>query len=208
MGKTPTSAADAAVRVGIYGGTFDPPHVGHLITAQDAVEALDLDELRFMVAGRPPHKPDQPLTRGEVRVAMMEAAVGDDERFRVSRRELERDGPSYTVDTLRALVEDEPDVRRFLLMGADQFAELDGWKEPREIARMATLAVMAREGSDPGECDPRTEVRYERVPVTRVDVSSTMVRERVRAGRPVRYLVPEAVRRIIEERRLYLRDEP
>ena len=190
----------------MFGGTFDPPHVGHLIVAQDAVEALGLDELRFVVAGDPPHKAESAASP-EQRARMTEAAVGDDPRLRVSRVELEREGASYTVDTLRRLREDEPDAGFVLLIGADQLRDFASWREPGEIARLARLVVMAREGHDPRRVDPSVDlgvdVEYDVVDVTRVDISSTRIRERISSGRSVRYLVPAAVRRIIEAEGLY-----
>jgi nicotinate-nucleotide adenylyltransferase len=120
-----------------------------------------------------------------------------------SDMELRREGPSFTVDTLREFRRRRPDVDLHFVLGVDQFGELHTWKEPGEVARLARLVVITREGDDPDSVDPGVDVPYDFVPVTRVDVSSTEIRERVRSGRPIRYLVPEPVRRIIERERLY-----
>lgn len=192
-------------RVGLLGGTFDPPHVGHLIVAQDVVETLGLDELRFVVAARSPFKEGRDGTAGEIRAAMVQAAIAADPRFRVSRVELERGGTSYTVDTLRTLRRSEPDVGAWhVVIGADQLARLAEWRNPEELARMATLVVMNRRGSDPEAMRVEgLDLEWTTVEVTRVDVSSTRIRRRVAEGRPVRYLVPAPVGRIIERKRLY-----
>lgn len=191
-------------RIALFGGTFDPPHHGHLVVAQDVVEILGLDALYFVPARTPPHKRDEPRSPAEVRLAMVRAAIQGDLRLHASAVEIRREGPSYTVDTLRELHARPGSARLFFVMGVDQFAELHAWKEPEEVARLSRLVVITREGDDPESVDPGVEVPYDFVPVTRIDISSTRIRERVREGRPIRYLVPEAVRRIIERQRLYL----
>lgn len=191
-------------RIGVFGGTFDPPHVGHLIVARDVVEALDLERLLLVPAGEPPHKPERATAPPDVRVRMLEAAVEGDARLRVSRIEVERSGPSYTVDTLRELARLHPGEELHLIIGVDQLREFSSWRQPEEVARLARLVVMAREGLDPADVAPGVGVAYETVRVTRVDLSSTSVRRRVREGRSVRYRVPEAVRRIIEDEELYV----
>jgi nicotinate-nucleotide adenylyltransferase len=195
-----------AVRVGVFGGTFDPPHVGHLIVAQDIVEALGLDVLVWMPAREPPHKDRQSVSPADARLELTRAAVGGDERFEVSEVEMEREGPSYTVDTLRRLRQALPRAVLHLVVGADQFQAFGSWREPEEIGRLATVAVMDREGADLTPAGSRASpVPHAVVPVTRIDISSTDVRARVRSERSIRYLVPAAVRRIIEEKRLYTR---
>lgn len=194
---------DAGERVALFGGTFDPPHLGHLVVAQDVVEALDLDGLVFVPAGVPPHKRDERFSPGRLRLEMLRASVAGDPRLSASDMELRREGPSFTVDTLRALRAERPDAALHFVLGVDQFAELHTWKEPEAVARLARLVVITREGDEPESVDPGVEVDYDFVPVTRVDVSSTEVRRRVREGRPVRYLVPEPVRRIIDSEGLY-----
>jgi nicotinate-nucleotide adenylyltransferase len=187
------------VRTGIFGGTFDPPHIGHLIAAQDAFQALQLDRLLFVPASEPPHKRSRLLTPAPVRLALLEAALGNDPRFEICRLELDRPGPSYTVDTLRQLNAAASDQELFLLIGADQVRELPTWREPHEIARLARIVLLARAGV---ESVPQPMVTRE-IRVTRIDVSATSIRERVAAGRPIRYLVPEAVATLIAQRALY-----
>lgn len=192
-------------RIGIFGGTFDPPHVGHLVVAGDVARHLDLDRMIWLPAGHPPHKATQVVSPGSVRLAMTRAAVHGDPRFEVSDAEIRRPGPSYTVDTLRALAERYPDARLFLVIGADQLRAFHTWRDPSEIARLARVVVMDRDGCDAGTPDPGLELEWERVPVTRIDISSTDIRERVAGGESVRHLVPETVRRIIEDQGLYAR---
>jgi len=195
-------------RVGLFGGTFDPPHVGHLVVARDALEALELDEIRFVVAARSPFKEDETSAAGELRAAMVEAALAGEARMRVSRVELERGGTSWTVETLRELERREPGREWLLALGADQFAHFGSWREPEEIARRARVIVLARAGTEPDELRPEIDVPFETIEVTRLDVSSTEVRERVAEGRSVRWLVPESVRTILHDRRLYAEARP
>ncbi len=185
------------MRLGLFGGTFDPPHLGHLIAAQDALMALDLDRIHFIPAAQPPHKPMPDVSAPAVRTAMLSAAIGEDTRFVLDDVELKRTGPSYTVDTLREYRTREPGAQLFLLMGADQWAEFETWRETDTIRLLATVVVMTREGE--GAADGNIT----RIPVTRMDVSSTEVRSRVAHGRPIRYLVPDAVAELIYARGLY-----
>lgn len=189
------------MRIGVLGGTFDPPHIGHLIVAQDAWSALGLDRVLFMPAAVPPHKRGRVSTPPEVRLAMVEAACADDPRFEASDLEIRRGGTSYTVDTLRALKERDPQGALFFLVGADQFRELHTWRSPLEIARLAELVALSRPGFPIEE--PRLELPYRRLDVTCVSVSATEIRRRVAAGEPIRYLVPPAVEAIIRARGLY-----
>jgi len=192
-------------RTGVFGGSFDPPHVGHLIVAQDVVENLSLDRLLLVPAARSPHKATEAPAPADSRVRMLEAAVGDHPKLEVSRIEVDRGGASYTVDTLQTLREASPADDLFLLIGADQLRAFASWRAPDEVARLARLVVMARDGVSAEGADPLLDVTYETVAVTRVDVSSTDIRRRLREGRSIRYLVPEAVRRIIEVERIYSR---
>jgi nicotinate-nucleotide adenylyltransferase len=187
-------------RLGILGGTFDPPHVGHLIVAQDAWQALGLERVLFVPAAVPPHKRERVAAPAELRLAMTRAAVGDDARFEVSELELRRPGPSYTVDTLRELRDGEPDAALFLLIGADQFRQFHRWREPESIARLAEVVVMSRAGEETAES---AGIPHRTLAVTRIDVSATDVRRRVAAGESIRYLVPPGVEAIIRERGLY-----
>jgi nicotinate-nucleotide adenylyltransferase len=186
------------VRLGIFGGTFDPPHMGHLVVAQEVHFRLRLDRVLWVPAGIPPHKRDQPITPGTVRLELVRAAIAGDDRFEASDLEVRRGGVSYTVDTLRELRQARPEDELFLIVGADQLTELDSWREPDEIRRLATLVGFGREGEDPDEV-----AGVKVVSVPRMDVSSTEVRRRVGAGEPVRYLVPDAVEAVVREGGLY-----
>ena len=187
------------MRIGIFGGTSDPPHVGHLIVASDACEALELDRLLFIPSAAPPHKKGQVQAGAEARLEMVRAAIAGDSRFEADDIELRREGASYTVDTLRVLHERYPDAELFFILGVDQLRELDTWREPGEVARLARLAAVSRGGEPP----PETSYPIVDVPVTRIDVSSTQIRRRIGAGRPVRYLVPVAVAEVVERLDLY-----
>jgi nicotinate-nucleotide adenylyltransferase len=201
-------------RIGLFGGTFDPPHVGHLALAEWAREALSLDRVLFVPAGRPPHKGRARLSPVVHRVAMTRLAVRGNRAFAVSALEVVRDGPSFTVDTLRALKRREPRARIFLLMGADSLAEFHTWRDPAGIVAFATLAVAERPGSPgPGRAAlgrraaaraglrGRPRIAWLRNPG--LEVSSSAIRARLSAGRTVRYLVPDAVARYIARHRLY-----
>lgn len=196
------------MRIGILGGAFNPPHIGHLVCAQEALLQLQLDKVLFVPTGQAPHReiPDDP--GGEARLELCEAAIEGDERFVVSRFELEHEGPSYTVKTLRALREESPDDELFLILGGDQAAALSAWHEPEEVLELASLAVVERVGytrSGIGIQLSRLKgaeaPRYLDMPL--MQVSSTSVRRRVAEGKPIRYLVPDRVVEQIESRGLY-----
>ena len=192
--------ARGCARVGILGGTFDPPHLGHLIVASDAFEALELDRLLLIPSASPPHKRGLVRVSAELRLEMVRAAVRDDPRFEVDDLELHRSGPSFTVDTLRELRVRLPESELFFIVGVDQLREFPTWREPEEVARLAHIAVVAREG-DAVEGDPGIPVRP--VGITRIDISATEIRRRVQAGESIRYLVPEGAREVIEREGLY-----
>jgi nicotinate-nucleotide adenylyltransferase len=197
------------VRIGIFGGTYDPPHVGHLIVAQDAMVALHLDAVRFVPAAVPPHKQHAiEISPAALRLEMVREATSADPRYAVDPLELERGGPSYTIDTLRTLRERLPDATLFLLIGADQYAEFRDWREPEEIVRLAQIGVLARaraqEVVSAGARSSDESGRINHVAVTRIDVSSTEIRRRVRSGEPIRYLVPPRVEAVIRREGLYL----
>ena len=179
-------------RVGIFGGTFDPPHIGHLVVTQDVLESLELDRLVVVPAGRPPHREAvlDPDTRWEL---VCRAFEGDD-RIRVSDVELRRKGPSWTVDTLEWAHEELNPETLFLIVGADQLQAFRGWKAPERILSLARLAVMTR----PGEAFEGTDVPHEVIEVTSVDLSSTRIRLRLEEGRSIRYMVPERLRPQVE----------
>jgi nicotinate-nucleotide adenylyltransferase len=193
-------------RIGVFGGTFDPPHVGHLIAAADAFRALALDRLLFVPSAVPPHKRRTVRASAAVRLEMVRAAIAGDDRFAADDLELRRSGPSYSVDTLRELARREPACELYFLIGADNLREIPGWHQPEEIARLARLVVLSREG-DGGTPEDDGPFPARRVAVTRVDVSATEIRRRAALGESIRYLVPEQVRAIVEREGLY-RDPP
>lgn len=189
------------MRLGIFGGTFDPPHIGHLIVAQDALSALGLDRVLFVPAAVPPHKRERVLSPAELRLAMLREATAGDPRFDVADLELRRSGPSYTVDTLRELRERDPASELSFLLGADQFRTFHTWRSPSEITQLADLAVLTRAGE--ARFEPAIPVRHQWVEVTRVDVSATAIRRRVESGLSIRYLVSPSVEALIQRESLY-----
>jgi nicotinate-nucleotide adenylyltransferase len=184
----------------VYGGTFDPPHLGHLVAASDTCEALELHRVLWVPSAVHPLKGGRVRTPPELRLEMVRAAIAGDPRFAADDLELRRTGPSYTVDTLRELRAREPGAELFLITGADILGELHRWREPEEVLRLATLVVVSRAGE---ALSPSGGVAARAVEITRVDVSSTQVRRLAAAGKSIRYLVPEAVRAVIERERLY-----
>lgn len=183
------------MKLGVFGGTFDPVHHGHLAIALAAVESLALDRVVFVPARRSPLKVDVPTASEADRLAMLERAIADEPRFECSRLELERPGPSYTVDTLEAL---SARGTLFLILGGDAVRDLDRWKEPDRIRRLATLVVARRPGSDVSQV-PGTILLD--APLT--DISARELRARTARGRSLRYLVPDGVWHYIEDRGLY-----
>jgi nicotinate-nucleotide adenylyltransferase len=190
------------MRLGVLGGTFDPPHVGHLIVASDVCAALGLDRLLFVPAAAPPHKRGRVRAPAALRLEMVRAATAGDARFEVDDLELRREGASYSADTLRQLAAREPDAQLFFVIGVDQLREFGSWREPDVVVRLATLVVVSRAGDDAADAG---EVAFPVLPVqvTRIDLSATEIRRRIREGDPIRYLVPDAVREIIEREGLY-----
>ena len=188
------------MRLGIFGGSFDPPHLGHLLPLIDASESLRLDRVIFVPAASQPFKAGRAVASPDQRFAMTQRLVAGVPGFEASRAEIERGGLSYTVDTLAALAADEPDARLTLLLGADAYAVFEQWREPERIRRMATIAVLAR-GDEvvPVGRSPGIELLRTR----RVDISSTELRARVADGRTIRGFVPDAVADYIAEHRLY-----
>jgi nicotinate-nucleotide adenylyltransferase len=189
------------VHVGLLGGTFNPPHVAHLVCAMEARDQLGLDEVRLVVAGVPPHKevPDDPGV--EVRLELCRLAAEGEPGLEVSRVEADRPGPSYTVDTLRALHDEAPEDDLTFIVGGDMAYALPTWREPEAVLELARLAVAEREGvrrADilerlTGAGLPGVPERISFFEIPRLDVSSSQLRRRVAAGRPIRHLVPQAV---------------
>ena len=196
--------------LGVMGGTFDPIHLGHLAVAEEAREVLALDRILFVPAGQPPHKPAAEVGPIEHRLAMVELAIADNAAFELSSIEIDRPGPSYTVDTLERLAADGN--RLTVILSAETFAELPTWHEPERLFEAARVAVAPRWGypaPDPGwlaATFPGREDRVSYLEGPRLGVSSTALRARVAAGRSIRYLVPGAVAAYIAAHRLYRTD--
>ena len=198
----------AATReVGVMGGTFDPIHLGHLAVAEEAREVLGLERILFVPAGQPPHKAAGEVTDVEHRLAMAELAIADNPAFELSRIEIDRPGPSYTVDTVERLAESGD--RLTVILSAETFAELPTWHEPERLFAAARVAVAPRWGypaPDPdwlAEAFPGREILVSYLEGPRLGVSSTALRARVAAGRSIRYLVPAPVEAYIAAHHLY-----
>lgn len=194
--------------LGILGGAFNPPHLGHLVLAQEAHAQLGLDVVVWVPTGRAPHREIEHDPGAEVRLTMVEHATSADERFGVSRIELDRDGPSYTVDTLRTIRESRPAEELVLVLGADQAARLPSWREPEQVLELARVAVAEREGFEREAVLEQISVlgvagRVSFFEMPRVDISSTLVRRRAAAGLPIRYLVPDKVANYVGAQALY-----
>jgi nicotinate-nucleotide adenylyltransferase len=196
------------LRVGILGGVFNPPHVGHLICAQEALLQLELEKVVFVPVGQAPHRELESDPGAEARLEMVELAAGDDARFAISRAELDRPGPSYTADTLRELREKASDDEIFLILGGDQAAALPDWHEPETVLSLATVAVVERStwsrhaiGIKIGRLPGAERIRYLDMPI--IQISSTAIRRRVGDGKPIRYLVPDKVANYIGANGLY-----
>jgi nicotinate-nucleotide adenylyltransferase len=196
-------------RIGLLGGTFNPPHLAHLVCGQEALVQLELDRVLLVPVGVPPHKTVEADPGVDHRIAMCEAAVAGDERFGVSRVEVDRPGRSFTVDTLRALhAQGRGDTFTFIV-GGDMAHSLPAWRDPEGVLALAELAVAERDGVRRADVIERLaslagaseRVRFFDMP--RLDISSSLLRRRVAAGRPVRYLVPDAVAEYIEREGLY-----
>ena len=199
------------MRLGVLGGTFDPPHVGHLLLAEEARLALGLGQVLFTPAGGPWRKAGQELSPREDRLAMVRLAVADNPHFAVSALEIEREGPSYTAETLAALHEQLPDDSEiFFILGQDSVADLPNWRQPQRIISLARLAVAARTAWEPAEASalekevPGISQRLVWLDMPRIDISSTAVRDRVRRGLSIRRWVPPAVEEYIRQHGLYV----
>lgn len=190
-------------RVGLFGGSFNPPHVGHLAVAEGAREAAALDRVLWMPAATPPHKQGHDLPAGAHRLAMTRLATDDHDAFDVSGLELRRAGVSYTVDTLRALRAEHPDAELLLLIGGDSLAQFHSWREPAAILDLAGLLVYPRPGFDLSAVSEAVRRRVTLLDRPLLDLSSTDVRGLLRAGRSARYLIPDAVLAYAAEHGLY-----
>jgi nicotinate-nucleotide adenylyltransferase len=197
-------------RVGIFGGTFDPIHVGHLVVAEDCAFQLGLDLVLFVPVGQPPHKRGRAITPADDRVRMVELAIADNPRFQLSRVDVDRPGPSYSVDTVAALLAElGPAARLFFIIGADSLADLPTWHQPERLVALCEIIAVNRPGYprfDLARLEPAipgARERIHRIEVPGLDIAASDLRQRIAEGRPIRYLVPEAVRRYLEEHQLY-----
>ncbi len=207
MVSTRTPGGGEGVAIGVLGSAFNPPHLGHLALAQEALWQLGLEEVILVPTGQAPHKRIADDPGREARMEMTRLAAADDERFSVSALEVEREGPSYTYETLEALAEQRGDKELVFVMGADAAVGLESWRAPERVVGLASLAVARRAGvseADVAEamrslgCEGATMLE-----MPQFGVSSSAVRERAKQGRPLRYLVPDAVAQFIEERGIY-----
>lgn len=198
------------MRIGIYGGTFDPIHLGHLVLAEQCREQCRLDEVWFVPAGAPPHKSGVEITPAKQRLEMLELALAGHDRFRIQRLEIDRAGPSFTVDTLQQFQDESAERQLFLLLGADSVHDLPTWRAPQRILQLATIVAVNR-GDRPGfDVAAATQSfghaaaqRMITVEMPGLDIASRDLRRRVQDGRSIRYLVPRAVEMYIAQQHLY-----
>lgn len=199
------------MRIGIFGGTFDPPHVGHLILADEARQQLRLDRLLWVLTPDPPHKQGQPITACEIRQALVQAALQDNPAFELSRAEIDRPGPHYALDTVNLLARQNPGAELYYLVGEDSLRDLPAWHRPGEfIAALAGLGVMRRPGGTADltaveQAVPGISAKVRWVEAPLLEISSREIRQRVAEGRPWRYYLPPAVAMLLDELRLYRR---
>jgi nicotinate-nucleotide adenylyltransferase len=199
-------------KLGVFGGTFDPVHLAHLILAEQAREQLELDQVVFLPAAVPPHKQGREVTDGRHRLRMVELAIAGNPSFAVSDAELVREGISYTVDTLRALHEQVPSDELYLLIGADSLTDLPRWYQPLELVQLAKIAVAKRPGNGPldfaGLAPPFSKAQISDmarrvIEIPLIEISSSEIRQRVGQGKSIRYRVPAAVEAYIRGNGLY-----
>ena len=195
-------------RLGVMGGTFDPIHHGHLLTAEEALQQFELAEVVFLPTGQPWMKADRVVSAPEDRYLMVVIATASNPRFSVSRLEIERDGPTYTVDTLKELQAERGDVELYFVTGADAMLEILEWKDPDEVLAQAHFIAATRPGYDLARFQERAQSSHPNISVMDIPalaISSTDIRRRVEEGEPIRYLVPEGVQTYIEKASLYRR---
>ncbi len=206
--------APSVRRIGVLGGTFDPPHLGHILIAERALEYLGLDQVLFVPTRTPPHKEVEDVTPIEHRLEMVRRAIAPFSKFVLSRVDIDREGPTYTVDTIRLLWDQyEKGVEFYFIMGMDSLGNLLTWREPQKLIRQTRLVVFNRPGFDPDMAAlekslPGLGERVIVIPAPAVDISATDLQRRVRAGEPFAHLVPEPVAAYIREHRLYNSKSP
>jgi len=201
---------ESRTRLGIFGGTFDPPHIGHLILAMEAYDELKLDCVQWVLAPNPPHKIGKKITSLETRIEMVQAAIGSDKMFVFSTVDIDRPGPHYVLDTMKILREENPDAELTFLMGGDSLHDLPAWHEPDAfILACDAIGVMHR----PGEVIHLTDIEQRFVGIALkikfieaplLEISSNQIRQLVSKGKPYRYYLPDAVFKIVKEKNLYI----
>lgn len=198
-------------RVGIMGGTFNPIHLGHLIVAENAYEELELDEVLFIPCGMPYLKDTKEVLDPKVRIALVGEAIDDNPHFAMSTMEVDRGGNSYSYETIEELRRVNPEIEYFFLVGADSLFSIEEWKHPEKIFAQVTVAVAIRNGYTPEGLDEKIKALEEKygtkilkLPCRSVDISSTQIRERVKAGKSIRYMVRYKTEQVIRKNRLYL----
>ncbi|KIY22074.1 nicotinate-nucleotide adenylyltransferase [Mesobacillus subterraneus] len=185
-------------KVGILGGTFNPPHTGHLVIANEVLQTYGLDEIWFMPNQVPPHKiVDLPISNSD-RLRMIELAIADNHKFRLETKELDRSGPSYTYETMKILKDNNKDIDFYFIIGGDMVEYLPKWRKIDELLKMVKFVGVSRPSYS---METNYDILFAETP--QMDISSRMIRERVKAGRSTRYLLPESVRIYIEEHGLY-----
>ena len=197
------------MRTGIFGGTFDPPHLSHLILAEEAMHQMDLERLLFVLTPDPPHKQDQLITSSAERLLMLEAAIGDNNRFEISRVEIDRPGPHYSVDTVRLLQKELPTAKLIYLMGGDTLGFLPGWSRPEEFIKACYQIGVMRRPDDKIDLAaielelPGVSEKVQFIEAPLLEIASHQIRRRVAEGRPYRYYVSPAVAEVIKDRGIY-----
>ncbi|MEQ1828996.1 MAG: nicotinate-nucleotide adenylyltransferase [Pirellula sp.] len=199
-------------KLGIFGGSFDPIHLGHLLLAELCRETLGLNTVKFVVANVSPLKTDRTMTSNRDRIEMVQLAIGGNPHFEMDTREIDRGGVSYSIDTARSIAEELPDNNLYLLMGSDVLIDIAKWRTPRELFQIVTPAVITRAGfGEPNwalidefvDQDQLAEIKNATVAVPQLEISSTDLKSRIRLGRSIRYQVPAAVETYIREHQLY-----
>lgn len=198
-------------RVGIMGGTFNPIHLGHLIVAENAYEELELDEVLFIPCGMPYLKDTKEVLDPKVRISLVGEAIDDNPHFAMSTMEVDRGGNSYSYETIEELKRVNPEIEYFFLVGADSLFSIEEWKHPEKIFAQVTVAVAIRNGYTPEGLEEKIKALEEKygtkilkLPCRSVDISSTQIRERVKAGKSIRYMVRYKTEQVIRKNRLYL----
>lgn len=201
------------MRIGIYGGSFDPIHTGHLILAEQCRTQANLDQIWFVPCATNPHKPDGPIAKNRQRKEMIQLAISGHEPFQFSSIELDRGDVSYTIDTLMTFSETYPDDELFLLMGSDSLEEFENWKDPAKICELAVPLIINRPGAKPVDLgvvqSMVDEERFKQIKTSQmtsflIEISSSEIRKRVRNGETIRYLLPRGVERYLQTQKLYL----